>query len=257
MRREWSSFACQLSESRWCQQQLRGISKQQLWTEKSKAEDLQPNSCAPSRKTTAHGGAARRQLDRGKKTRTELWWLWEPAEKGREKRPHLRCYDGLQAGSTAAGEVAHHLDAVGSAAEVRVDPEGPWEGGKRKKNDEGEWEKNREEMRDGRKGGVFSWCGFVKATSHRRSSSARSCKGPGRSVRGCLGSPAGSWDFGSACWGAAGFGRCRSPDPRVASPCSANRREATLILLLIMIRLTTKLKGCGFECDQVFSCWIQ
>lgn len=39
----------------------------------------------------------------------------------------------------------------------------------------------------------------LKGTPHRRSSFARSCKGPGRSVRGCLGSPAGSSDSGSTC----------------------------------------------------------
>lgn len=77
----------------------------------------------------------------------------------------------------------------------------------------------------------------LKETSHHRSSFAHSCKGLGRSVQGSLGSPGGSWDFGSVCWGAAGSWRCQSPDPARASPCSANRHESTVIFLLVLIRL--------------------
>lgn len=49
----------------------------------------------------------------------------QPAEKRKESSPHLRRYDGLQAGLTTGSEVARHLDGVGGAAEVWVDPEGP------------------------------------------------------------------------------------------------------------------------------------
>lgn len=140
--------------------------------------------------------------------------------------PHLGYADRFQARLSSSSEVTCHLDGVGSAAQVWVDPVSACQRRRRRRETLLIKQNTVISRRD---------TDTARASPHRRTSCVHSCKGLGRSWQDCRGSPVGSSNSGSECWDAAGSWKSQFPGPTWAGPCSDSSALDPNIISLIII----------------------